>query len=32
LARLNGSLTPERLSTDREAVSEVEKRREQFGH
>src|SRR5699024_3892182 len=32
LARLNGSLTPERLSTEREAVSEVEKRREQFGH
>src|SRR5699024_5886278 len=32
LARLKGSLTPDRLSTDREAVSEVENRLEQFGH
>ncbi|GAA4530887.1 hypothetical protein GCM10023160_32610 [Brachybacterium paraconglomeratum] len=30
--RLNGSLTPERLSTDSDAVSEVEKRLEQLGH
>src|SRR5699024_11218414 len=31
-ARLKGSLTPDLFSTDSEAVSTVEKRREQCGH